>query len=109
MATSTTLTISTSTTSTSTSFEMKKKVYMPDTIGFVECIEKFGDDLTVVNAARVSFDKISYELSEGDKKLINYLAKHDHVCRADSKSPRGIFCEHRISPLRLCRSTTMGW
>lgn len=58
---------------------MSKKEVMPDTIGFVECLEKFGDDLTVVNAARVSFDKISYELTEGDKKLINYLAKHDHI------------------------------
>jgi thymidylate synthase (FAD) len=37
-----------------------------------------GTDLTVVNAARVSFDKLSTELSEGDKKLIAYLAKHIH-------------------------------
>lgn len=52
---------------------------MPDGIGFVECLEKFGDDLTVVNAARVSFDKESYSLTEQDKRLINYLAKHDHI------------------------------
>ena len=52
---------------------------MPDGVGFVELLETFGDDLTVVNAARVSFDKVSYELTEGDKKLIHYLAKHDHV------------------------------
>lgn len=52
---------------------------MPDGIGFVELLETFGDDLTVVNAARVSFDKVSHELTEGDKKLIHYLAKHDHV------------------------------
>jgi thymidylate synthase (FAD) len=58
---------------------MSQKIMMPDGIGFVECLEKFGDDLTVVNAARVSFDKVSYSLTEGDKKLINYLAKHDHV------------------------------
>jgi thymidylate synthase (FAD) len=47
-----------------------------------------GSDLTVVNAARVSFNKQSnYELdeasqtltlSEKDKKLIKYLAKHQH-------------------------------
>jgi thymidylate synthase (FAD) len=55
------------------------KMYLSDGIGFVECMEKFGDDLTVVNAARVSFDKESYSLTEGDKKLIHYLAKHDHV------------------------------
>jgi thymidylate synthase (FAD) len=58
---------------------MTSKLMMPDGIGFVELVETFGDDLTVVNAARVSFDKISTELTEGDKKLINYLAKHDHV------------------------------
>jgi thymidylate synthase (FAD) len=56
-----------------------QKEMMSDNIGFVEYLEKFGDDLTVVNAARVSFDKVSNELTEGDKKLINYLAKHDHT------------------------------
>ncbi len=55
-----------------------RKIMMSDDIGFVECLDKFGDDLTVVNAARVSFDKESYALTEGDKKLIHYLAKHDH-------------------------------
>lgn len=58
---------------------MTQKVMMLDGVGFVECLDKFGDDLTVVNAARVSFNKESYLLTEGDKKLINYLAKHDHV------------------------------
>lgn len=58
---------------------MATKIMMPDGIGFVELLETFGDDLTVVNAARVSFDKVSHELTEGDKKLIHYLAKHDHV------------------------------
>lgn len=55
------------------------KFYFSDNIGFIEFLDKFGDDLTVVNAARVSFDKESHSLSEGDKKLIHYLAKHDHV------------------------------
>ena len=54
-------------------------MFMTDQVGFVECIDTFGDDLTVVNAARVSFDKESKTLTEGDKKLIHYLAKHDHV------------------------------
>ena len=58
---------------------MATKIMMPDGVGFVELLETFGDDLTVVNAARVSFDKVSTELTEGDKKLIHYLAKHDHV------------------------------
>ena len=46
--------------------------------GFVDMIGALGDDLTVVNAARVSFGKRKTELSDGDKKLINFLAKHKH-------------------------------
>jgi thymidylate synthase (FAD) len=38
-----------------------------------------GDDLMVVNAARVSFAKESTEFKEQDTKLINYLAKHNHI------------------------------
>jgi thymidylate synthase (FAD) len=49
-------------------------------------IQTMGSDLTVVNAARVSFDKEShwdkkdneYVLSERDTKLIRYLARHNH-------------------------------
>ena len=37
-----------------------------------------GTDLSVVNAARVSFAKESNEFSEKDAKLIHYLAKHNH-------------------------------
>jgi thymidylate synthase (FAD) len=37
-----------------------------------------GNDLSVVNAARVSFGNTSKSLSDKDKKLINYLAKHQH-------------------------------
>jgi len=55
----------------------------------VELIDCMGDDLAVVNAARVSFDKTSdwlyddddincYSLTEQDKKLIKYLAKNKH-------------------------------
>jgi len=39
----------------------------------------FGNDLTVVNAARVSFAKESTEFSGADEKLVKYLAKHNHV------------------------------
>ncbi len=45
----------------------------------VELLDVFGDDLTVVNAARVSFAKESHELSNQDEKLISYLAKHNHI------------------------------
>lgn len=45
----------------------------------VELLDTFGDDLTVVNAARVSFAKESTEMSERDAKLVKYLAEHNHV------------------------------
>ena len=57
----------------------------------VDLIDSMGSDLSVVNAARVSFSKESkmvwvedaptmYKetLSDKDKKLVGYLAKHDH-------------------------------
>lgn len=54
----------------------------------VELINYMGDDLSVVNAARVSFNKLSdwavsddymySELHKKDEKLIQYLAKHNH-------------------------------
>jgi len=44
----------------------------------VNLIDHMGSDLTVVNAARVSFDKTSNELSHADIKLIYFLAKHQH-------------------------------
>lgn len=44
----------------------------------VEYVDKMGSDLSVVNAARVSFAKVSSEFSEKDGKLISYLARHGH-------------------------------
>jgi thymidylate synthase (FAD) len=44
----------------------------------VELVDSMGSDLSVVNAARVSFGKVHKKLTDGDKKLINYLAKHGH-------------------------------
>ena len=44
----------------------------------VELIDHMGSDASVVNAARVSFGKRITEMSEGDTKLIKYLAKHNH-------------------------------
>lgn len=51
--------------------------------GHVEYVTHMGNDLTVANAARVSFNKESEldpdsTLKEKDKKLIGYLAKHGH-------------------------------
>ena len=44
----------------------------------VSLIDTMGTDLTVVNAARVSFDKHHEEITSGDEKLIAYLANHGH-------------------------------
>ena len=54
----------------------------------VTLIDHMGNDLSVVNAARVSFGKSSsmdednmgvWHLKQGDTKLIKYLAKHKHI------------------------------
>ena len=50
-----------------------------DDIGKVELVQAIGNDLSVVNAARVSFGVEKEELDERDKKLINYLIKHRHT------------------------------
>jgi len=47
-------------------------------LGHVEYVSHMGNDLTVANAARVSFNKESDEFVEKDEKLISYLAKHNH-------------------------------
>ena len=45
----------------------------------VELIDKMGSDLTVVNAARVSFANKHKEFNgQKDERLIAYLAKHNH-------------------------------
>ena len=41
-------------------------------------IDKMGSDLTVVNAARVSFGKKKTKFTKQDEKLIQYLARHNH-------------------------------
>ena len=49
----------------------KKDLY-GDGIGSVELIDFMGSDLTIVNAARVSFGKQKESMDDRDKKLINY-------------------------------------
>ena len=41
-------------------------------------VNSMGGDLTVVNAARVSFNSHSKELNRKDERLISFLAKHGH-------------------------------
>ena len=50
-----------------------------DDIGSVEYITHMGNDLTIVNAARVSFGAEKEQLDEKDIKLINYLMQHNHT------------------------------
>ena len=45
----------------------------------VELIDSAGGDLSVVNSARVSFNKTADRLEGKDVKLIHYLAKHEHM------------------------------
>ena len=46
--------------------------------GFVKLDGLFGNELTIVNSARVSYGVTTEELSEKDKKLLNYLWKNSH-------------------------------
>tara|TARA_B000000557_G_scaffold259467_1_gene255374 strand:+ start:4841 stop:5560 length:720 start_codon:yes stop_codon:yes gene_type:complete len=63
-----------------------------DGIGRVDYVEHMGDDLTVVNSARVSFGVQKEELDERDKKLINYLIRHKHTSTL----------EHNLITFRFC-------
>ena len=46
--------------------------------GFIEVIDSLGDDLTVVNSARVSFGKRKEVYDKTDERLVRYLAKYKH-------------------------------
>jgi thymidylate synthase (FAD) len=44
----------------------------------VELVDIMGSDLSVVNAARVSYAKFKEQFEDNDEKLIKFLAKHNH-------------------------------
>ena len=46
--------------------------------GFVEVVDSLGNDLTVVNSARVSFGKRKETFDKSDERLVRYLAKYKH-------------------------------
>lgn len=46
--------------------------------GYVRLVDHMGSDLSVVNAARVSFDKRVDTFTASDEKLVRFLAKHNH-------------------------------
>ena len=47
--------------------------------GYVRLVDVLGSDLSVVNAARVSYDKESLEFSERDSKLLDFLIRENHM------------------------------
>ena len=46
--------------------------------GFIEVVDSLGNDLTVVNSARVSFGKRKTKWDKSDERLVRYLAKYKH-------------------------------
>ena len=62
-----------------------------DNIGKVELVQHMGEDITVVNSARVSFGVQKDKLDNKDEKLINYLIKHRHTSTL----------EHNIATFRI--------
>ena len=74
----------------------------------VELINYMGNDLTVVNAARVSFDVNKKAFTMADKKLIAYLAKHKHMspfghCFASFKVTAPIFVARQLVKHKFLR------
>jgi len=47
--------------------------------GYVRLVDHMGSDLSVVNAARASFAKESKDFSTQDARLIDYLARENHM------------------------------
>jgi thymidylate synthase (FAD) len=47
--------------------------------GYVRLSDKLGNDLSIVNAARVSYDKESEEFTDKDQKLLNFLIREGHT------------------------------
>jgi thymidylate synthase (FAD) len=47
--------------------------------GYVRLIDVMGSDLSIANAARASFAKESKEMTSGDARLIDFLARENHM------------------------------
>lgn len=57
----------------------QRKINVLDDKGYVILHDVMGSDLTVANAARCSYNKKSETLTEGDKRLISFLAREGHT------------------------------
>ena len=62
-----------------------------DGIGKIELVQHMGEDITVVNSARVSFGVQKESLDAKDEKLIKYLVNHKHTSTL----------EHNIATFRI--------
>ena len=51
--------------------------------GYVRLVDHMGNDLSVVNAARVSYDKESPEFDERDSRLLNFLINDLYLSNND--------------------------
>jgi thymidylate synthase (FAD) len=51
---------------------------LADGIGYISLITHMGNDLSVVNAARVSYGKTSEQFTDKDAGLVRYLITHQH-------------------------------
>lgn len=67
--------------------------------GYVRLVGVWGDELSIVNSARVSFDKESDELTNKDQSLIEFLVKHKH----DSTLRHCGFTFEVYAPLMIAR------
>lgn len=67
--------------------------------GYVRLLDVMGDDLSVVNNARASYDRESTELNDKDKRLISFLAREQHL--APFRHPRVQF--EVYAPLVIAR------
>ena len=74
----------------------------------VQLINYMGNDLTVVNAARVSFNVNKKTFTDTDAKLIKYLAKHKHMspfghCFASFRVQAPIFVARQLVKHKFLR------
>lgn len=58
--------------------EQNNKINVLDK-GYVRLVDHMGTDLSIVNAARASFAKESVEFSKNDARLIDFLARENHM------------------------------
>jgi thymidylate synthase (FAD) len=67
--------------------------------GYVRVVDHMGNDLSAVNAARVSYDKESDTLSPRDEKLLTFLLKEGHT----SPFRHAAICYEVYAPLFVAR------